>query len=210
MTALKAPTRRVVTALALAAGAALTMSACSAGQITQTSTQVAAINGSNVDAGSLALRNVHVIYPDSEEYSIEPGGTALLGFTIVNLDPYVGDNLTGISTDFAASVTGTPIEVPPQSSVVAGVSEANAALVEEVDESPRPNSTEETPSPAPAAVVNNVELVNLSEGVRPGLTIPVTFTFAEAGDVTLSVPIDAGPELPRDESELSPIVGEAH
>ena len=46
--------------------------------------------------------------------------------------------------------------------------------------------------------------------IRPGLTIPVTFTFAEAGDVTLSVPIDAGPELPRDESELSPIVGEAH
>ncbi|MBX4169443.1 hypothetical protein K3M35_12320 [Rhodococcus sp. DMU2021] len=210
MTALKAPTRRVVTALALAAGAALTMSACSAGQITQTSTQVAAINGSNVDAGSLALRNVHVIYPNSEEYSIEPGGTAQLGFTIVNLDPYVGDNLTGISTDFAASVTGTPIEVPPQSSVVAGVSEANAALVEEVDESPRPNSTEETPSPAPASVVNSVELVNLSEGVRPGLTIPVTFTFAEAGDVTLSVPVDAGPELPRDESELSPIVGEAH
>ena len=59
MTALKAPTRRVVTALALAAGAALTMSACSAGQITQTSTQVPAINGSNVDAGSIALRNVH-------------------------------------------------------------------------------------------------------------------------------------------------------
>ncbi|KLL96940.1 MULTISPECIES: hypothetical protein [Rhodococcus] len=210
MTALKAPTRRVVTALALAAGAALTMSACSAGQITQTSTQVAAINGSNVDAGSLALRNVHVIYPDSEEYSIEPGGTAQLGFTIVNLDPYVGDQLTGISTDFAASVTGARLEIPPQSSVVAGVSEENAALVEEVDESPRPNSTEETPSPAPAEVVNNVELVNLSEGVRPGLTIPVTFTFAEAGDVTLSVPIDAGPELPRDESELSPIVGEAH
>ena len=206
MTALKAPTRRVVTALALAAGAALTMSACSAGQITQTSTQVAAINGSNVDAGSLALRNVHVIYPNSEEYSIEPGGTAQLGFTIVNLDPYVGDRLTGISTDFAASVTGARLEVPPQSSVVAGVSEENAALVEEVDESPRPDSTEETPSPAPDAVA----LVDLSEGVRPGLTIPVTFTFEEAGDITLSVPIDAGPELPRDESDLSPIVGEAH
>ena len=26
-----------------------------------------------------ALRNVHVIYPNSEEYSIEPGGTAQLG-----------------------------------------------------------------------------------------------------------------------------------
>jgi len=186
------------------------MSACSAGQITQTSTQVAAINGSNMNAGALALRNVHVIYPNAEEYSIEPGGTALLGFTIVNLDPYVGDTLSGISTDFAASVTGTPIQVPPQSSVVAGVSESTASLIEKVDESPRPEGTEETPSPAPSAVVNKVELVDLSEGVRPGLTIPVTFTFTGVGDVTVSVPVDAGPQLPRDESDMSPIVGEAH
>jgi acyl-CoA synthetase (AMP-forming)/AMP-acid ligase II len=198
-----------VTALALAAGAALTMSACSAGQITQTSTQVAAINGSNVDAGAIALRNVHVIYPNSEEYSIEPGGTAQLGFTIVNLDPYVGDALTGISTDFAASVTGAEFEIPPQSSVIAGASESTADLVEQVDESSQAGDTEETPAPASASI-ETVELVNLSEGVRPGLTIPVTFSFAEAGDVVLSVPIDAGPELPRDESELSPIVGEAH
>jgi len=185
------------------------MSACSAGQITQTSTQVPAINGSNVDAGSIALRNVHVIYPNSEEYSIEPGGTAQLGFTIVNLDPYIGDELTGISTDFAQSVTGAELEIPPQSSVIAGASETTADLIEGAEELPDPDSTGETPFPTPAAI-ETVELVGLSEGVRPGLTIPVTFSFAEAGDITVSIPIDAGPELPRDESELSPIVGEAH
>lgn len=209
MTALKAPTRRVVTALALAAGASLALSACSAGQITQTSSQAAAINGTNTDAGSIALRNVHVIYPNSEEYSIEPGGTAQLGFTIVNLDTYVSDTLTDISTDFASSVTGAGFEIEPQSSVIAGASPETAELVEGVDESPRPGSTEETPAAAPSEVLT-VELVDLSEGVRPGLTIPITFTFEEAGDVTLSVPVDAGPELPRDESEQSPIVGEAH
>lgn len=212
MTALKAPTRRVVTALALAAGATLTLSACGAGQISQTATQVAAVNGNSATSGDIALRNVHVIYPDDQEYSLEPGGKALLGFTVVNLDEYTPDRLTGIDTEFASSVTGVNnIEIPPQGSVVAGVSEETAALVEsaETDESPRPaDTTQETPGLVPS--IETVELTGLKEGVRPGLTIPVTFTFAEAGDVTISVPVDAGPNTPRNESELSPIVGESH
>ncbi|TCN51206.1 hypothetical protein EV641_11065 [Rhodococcus sp. SMB37] len=209
MTALNTSTRRVATAVALAAGATLTLSACGAGQITQTSDQVAAINGTNTDVGTIALRNVHIIYPDSEEYSIEPGGTALLGFTIANLDGYRGDVLTGIETEFAGSVTGADdIEIPALGSVVAGVSEETTDLLESVDESPQPTSPEDTPI-VPAAV-ETVELVDLKEGVRPGLTIPFTFSFQEAGDVTLAVPVDAGPVLERHESDLSPIVGEAH
>jgi len=185
------------------------LSACGAGQISQTATQVAAINGMNTDAGNLSLRNVRILYPNSEEYRIEPGGTAQLGFTIVNEDPYVADRLTGISTDFAASVTGARLEIPAQSSVVAGVDEATTALIEDAEEEPSSDSTEETPTPVPASVANNVELVNLSEGVRPGLTIPVTFTFEEAGDVTIQVPVDAGPELPRSEASIL-VEGEGH
>lgn len=60
------------------------------------------------------------------------------------------------------------------------------------------------------AAVETVELIDLKEGVRPGLTIPFTFSFKEAGDVTLSVPVDAGPVLERHESEMSPIIGESH
>ena len=204
VTALKAPTRRVVTALALAAGATLTLSACGAGQISQTAIQVAAINGNNAEVGSIALRNVHVIYPNSEEYSIEPGGTALLGFTVVNLDTRTPDVLTDISTEFASSVNAEEIEIAPQSSVIAGESTETARL----DESPQPAQTQETPPDAPS--IATVELVGLNELVRPGLTVPVTFSFAEAGDITVSVPIDAGPITPRDESDMSPIVGEAH
>jgi len=210
VTALNAPTRRVATALALAAGAALTLSACGAGQISQTATQVAAINGNSGNVGQIALRNVHVIYPDSEEYSLEPGGKAALGFSIVNLDPYTPDKLTGISTDFAAAATGVgDLEIPPGRSVVAGLPPAEAAEAEElvVDESPKPAGDEEEPD---TAVPVAVELTGLKEGVRPGLTIPVTFTFAEAGDVTISVPVDAGPEMERNQSDKSPVVGEGH
>ncbi|MGN5238187.1 MULTISPECIES: hypothetical protein [unclassified Rhodococcus (in: high G+C Gram-positive bacteria)] len=209
MTALNTSTRRVATAVALAAGATLALSACGAGQITQTSDQVAAINGTNTDAGSLALRNVHIIYPDSEEYSIEPGGTALLGFTIANLDGYRDDVLTGIETEYAGSVTGADnITIPALGSVIAGVSPETTDLLESVDESPQPTSPEDTP--VVPATVETIELVDLKEGVRPGLTIPFTFSFEEAGDVTLSVPVDAGPVLDRHESEMSPIIGEAH
>jgi hypothetical protein len=170
---------------------------------------VAAINGTSTDAGTIALRNVHIIYPDSEEYSIEPGGTALLGFTIANLDGYRDDVLTGIETEFAGSVTGADdIAIPALGSVVAGVSPETTDLLETVDESPQPTSPEDTPI-VPAAV-ETVELIDLKEGVRPGLTIPFTFSFKEAGDVTLSVPVDAGPVLERHESEMSPIIGESH
>ena len=51
MTALNKPTRRVATAVALAAGAAIALSACSAGQITQTASQVAAVNGNSANVG---------------------------------------------------------------------------------------------------------------------------------------------------------------
>ncbi|MDV2477003.1 hypothetical protein ACFWDA_19435 [Rhodococcus zopfii] len=210
MTALNAPTRRVATALALAAGAALTLSACGAGQISQTATQVAAINGNGGNVGQIALRNVHVIYPNSEEFSLEPGGKAALGFSIVNLDPYTADTLTGISTDFAAAATGADaLTIPAGGSVVAGLPPAEAAEAQElvVDESPKPAGDEEEPD---TSVPVAVELTGLKEGVRPGLTIPVTFTFAEAGDVTISVPVDAGPVLERHESDKSPVVAEGH
>ncbi|ATQ30644.1 LpqE protein [Rhodococcus ruber Chol-4] len=212
MTALKAPTRRVATALALAAGAALTLSACGAGQISQTATQVAAVNGNSAELGDIALRNVHVIYPDSEEYSLEPGGKAALGFTVVNLSETTPDELTRITTDFASSTTGVSgLRIEPQASISAGLTgetlAEDATAEAATDESPRPAEAAES-SDTPS--VAQVELTGLKEGVRPGLTIPVTFTFAEAGDVTMQVPVDAGTDVERNVSEKSPVEGDGH
>ncbi|WP_072686868.1 copper chaperone PCu(A)C [Rhodococcus marinonascens] len=201
MTALDKSTRRVATAVALAAGAALTLSACSSGQITQTSSQVAAVNGNSADSGSIALRNVHVVYPNSDEYSIEPGGNAVLAFTAINNNESVADRLTGISTDFAQSVTiGTAtggLEIAPHTSLAAGppvqAFEDSLVALNQSDEN----------ADAPTRVLL-VTLDDLNEGVRPGLTFPVTFTFENAGDVTVSVPVDAGPETERHVSDKSP------
>lgn len=63
MTAIRKPTRRVATAIALAAGAAIALSACGSGQVSQTAVQQAAVNGNSADLGEIALRNVHIAYP---------------------------------------------------------------------------------------------------------------------------------------------------
>lgn len=198
MTALTAsPTRRVMAAVALAAGATLMLSACGAGQISQTATQVAAINGNQATSGDIALRNVHVVYPNSEEFSIEPGGDAQLAFTAVNLSESKSDRLKDIKTDFAGSVKidekdGTR-EVKPQSALGAG------------------NPDVSVPEEAPEHVsLIDVTLEDIREGVRPGLTFPVIFTFENAGDIVVQVPVDAGPTTERHESEKSPDVAEGH
>ncbi|WP_305093760.1 hypothetical protein [Prescottella sp. R16] len=196
MTALNAsPTRRVATAVALAAGATLVLSACGAGQISQTATQAAAVNGNQATDGDIALRNVHVLYPNSEEFSIEPGGTAQLAFTAVNLSEFATDRLKSIKTDYAASVViddeaGT-LEIKPQQALGAG------------------NPDVSVPEQAPEHLsLIDVTLEDIREGVRPGLTFPVIFTFENAGDITVQVPVDAGPKTERHESAMSPDVAE--
>jgi len=66
-------------ALALvAAGSALALSACGAGQITQTSSQVAAVNGAHGNAGHADVQDVSVV--------VGPDNTLALKFTVTNED----------------------------------------------------------------------------------------------------------------------------
>lgn len=184
MTALDRSTRRVATAVALAAGGALALSGCGAGQISQTASQVAAVNGNSANVGTLALRNVHIVHPTSPQHSLEPGGDAVLAFTAINESEGDPETLTGITSEFAGSVS---IEGEADATTIAPQTSLEASGNEKL-----------------------VVLEDLQKGVRPGLTVPVTFSFENAGDITLSVPVDAGHEFERHEGELSPVVGEAH
>lgn len=196
MTAIDAATpfgrhRRTAAALALLAGGALALTACGAGQISQTATQVAAVNGNSADVGDIQLRNVHVVYPTSEEYSIEPGGTVELGFTAINANTSVADELTGISSPEAQVTIVDEAEagsnqIAPQTALGAG-SPADVQLDDPL---------------LPIQLIK-VEMADISENVRPGLTLPVTFEFANAGEVVVNVPVDAGIELERDPSAVT-------
>lgn len=209
MTAIRKPTRRVATAIALAAGAAIALSACGSGQVSQTAVQQAAVNGNSADLGEIALRNVHIAYPSSEEYSIEPGGNAVLAFTVVNDSAETTDKLVSITTDYAARVVAGEevggLTIKPQTSLQAGQLPAGEGAATEAETQIKNNEENDD---APAAL-SLVVLQDIKAGVRPGLTVPITFKFEKAGSVTVDVPVDAGPQLERNESDKSPDVAEA-
>lgn len=76
----------------VAAGSALALTACGAGQISQTANQVAAVNGAHAEEGSLAIRDAAVVVTPDNEFAVkftaanveEKGSTATLESLTVN------------------------------------------------------------------------------------------------------------------------------
>jgi copper(I)-binding protein len=202
-------------ALAAGVGAALGLTGCSAGQITQTSTQVAPVPGANVDAGELALRNVLIQYRP-EGYPA--GGDAPLVVRIFNngMEPVT---LTGVSTDQAASVNlvGTPEVVTPTGTATLPpeiASPSPAASPTETsspspDESPTASpSPTESPSPTPAPTTPPAQPISITipgqsfvllvpgEGDTGHLVLTgLTEAIVPGGVVTLTFTFDDGTEV---------------
>ncbi len=92
--------RRLIVTAALAAGLGLVAVGCSAGQVTQTDTQVAAVDGASGNVGPIAVRNVMLAFPaDGNRY--HDGDDAPLTFVIAN---------TGASADKLLSVKSEATE----------------------------------------------------------------------------------------------------
>ncbi|WP_026925328.1 hypothetical protein [Glycomyces arizonensis] len=121
---------RRAAALAIAAAAATGLSACGAGQVTQTDTKQTAIAGVNIDEGELSLRDLQVEYATGEGF--EEGGAAPLRVWIAN-DSDESVSLTGIETDAAENVTLVDVGGP-------GVD------VQETTEPPESSATSEAPA----------------------------------------------------------------
>ncbi len=87
-------------AVAAAAAGALALTGCSAGQITQTSDQVAAVDGASAatENGEIAVQDVTVVLAED--------GTAALKFTATNQDTSLTDH-----TLKSVSVNGTPVQL---------------------------------------------------------------------------------------------------
>jgi hypothetical protein len=211
------------------------LTACGAGQITQTDTQESVVNGDSGMAGPMAVRNAQLAYPGNSQGIYEPGSNAKLIVTIVNtgLTP---DTLTKITSPAAESVTidgsasGTKL-IPgnfsvssgtdpddsfanpagsvapttttptPHQSVGAGEpgSPASGAVSPSGSVSPGVSAVPTTPAASQAPGTVTIELVGIKSvngaPLRSGLTIPITFYFAHAGQVTLNhVPIGDAPD----------------
>ncbi|MBA3292569.1 MAG: copper chaperone PCu(A)C [Geodermatophilaceae bacterium] len=163
-------------AVAMAAVAAVT--GCSAGQVTQTSTQVATVNGSSANVGQLALRDIRILYPSGGTYA--EGSTAQLVLAVANqglaedtLIEVTGEFFddAAVPTDDAGDEASVEVEVPAQGILQFG--------------------TTEFPS---------IELSDLSEEISVSEIVSLTFVFEQAGEVTVEVPV-ANPtrEINREE-----------
>ncbi|MFC8386637.1 hypothetical protein [Nocardia sp. NPDC057272] len=223
MTALKAVTahsarRRMVTVAALAAAAGIALTGCSAGQHTQTSTQAAAINGNHANVGAIALRNVHIVYPEAAAEH-DKGGKAVIAMSIINNSETVTDELTSVSTDLGqVKITGPAGDpkfvLKPQQTVVVGPGETKPAAADDHHgaTAAAPTTTAAAPTSAAAGIdipsndpvktPATIEITGLSKDIVPGLTYNVTFNFKDAGTVQVSVPVDAA-AVPRIENEKS-------
>jgi copper(I)-binding protein len=162
--------RLCATTAGLFAGA-LILTGCSAGQISQTASQEAAVNGTSANAKNIALRNVHLLATQSSDF-LQPGLTVPLVFVVANNSPDVNDKLLGITSEVGAVAMTGDAAIPAGAALVVGSGGG---------------SVEAMGSATPAAAA-----VTLDKPITNGLTYNFTFTFEKAGKVTTAVPISAG------------------
>ncbi|ORA24962.1 hypothetical protein [Mycobacteroides abscessus] len=204
-------TARVTTLLG-AAVLATALTGCGAGQISQTANQSSAINGGSANLGKLALRNIHLV-GNSDPVKQRAGQKAELVLVIANESADISDKLTSItSPDEIGKVTlSGDSDVPATGRLFVGSAEgqeppAEAKAAETA--APEAGSAEITTAVTPApeakpqassdpAIKHGKAQLTLTKDLADGLTYRFTFTFEKAGEVTVAVPIDAGPNAPR-------------
>ncbi|OLR90265.1 hypothetical protein BJP25_01805 [Actinokineospora bangkokensis] len=201
-------------------GLALALAGCGAGQITQTDSMLPAVNGVEAGQGAVVLRDAAIAYPEGGSY--KSGADAPLVLTIVNTGANA-DKLTSVTTPVAASATitgntdlpggfalavGTPgVDVPggagtsTSASASATSAPGSSSAAPSSGASSAPSTTSGAPSSAALPLGQiRVVLTGVNTKLVPGETYPVTFVFANAGQVTAQLPI-AAPSSPRTESE---------
>jgi copper(I)-binding protein len=161
--------------------AAVALSGCSAGQLSQTSTQQPAVNGTQATVGNIALRNIHLRAAQSADY-VQPGRDVELLFVAINGSPDTDDKLVSIKSDVATVTLTGDTSVPANGVLVVGEPDGQVAPMESAER-------------ADAAKAS----VSVTKPITNGLTYNFTFAFAKAGQTTVAVPISAG-EQPRREA----------
>jgi copper(I)-binding protein len=174
--------------LRAAATAALLLSpvalgACSAGQVAQTAEQNRDKTGGMTSVGDLSLRAVEMPYPTGGVY---PEGSSARLLAAVTSSAETDDTLVRIEGDQFESVEVVDPEAADEPATNSGSLDltvpAEGILY-------RGNGT--GPS---------VTLVGLTDDIGVGQSVNVTFTFEQAGSVTIPVPVATSPrDLPRGE-----------
>lgn len=205
---------------------AVALAGCGAGQITQTSSQVAAVGGANVTVGAIAIRDAEIEFPEgtSGNNSYPTGSSAPLRMVIVNSGTQA-DRLVSASSPVAQSVQvssgaeivagrslsieGKPAPVATPTPTGAPSTGTTASNSPGASATPRPTtapSGSATPTAAPTTSVAagserevHVVLTGLRQDVRAGLVYEVVLTFEKAGPIKVNVPVGNPGEPRKDE-----------
>lgn len=162
---------RVFAATAGLAACGVILTGCSAGQISQSADQQAAVNGNSVNLKDIALRNVHLQATQSGDF-LQPGRIVPLLFVAANSSPDVGDKLVSITSDVGTVALTGDGAVPANGALIVGPASGQAEAM--ADAAAPPTAT-----------------VTLTQPVTNGIGYKFTFNFEKAGSTTLSVPISA-------------------
>jgi copper(I)-binding protein len=186
--------------LAGAASAAL-LSACGAGQVTQTSDQVPAIQGVGTTAGHVTVDNALVVFPSRLEYPA--GSDAPLSLVVTN-GASTDDRLVSAHSDAARAVVITPAApgtTPPSGGCVRSPNQP------EPPGGPRPSAppgsaAQPIPDGSMVTMTPNCPhllLVGLKSDLTLTDTVPLRLTFASAGTLDLVLPVQVpNSPLPRE------------
>lgn len=195
------------------------LTACGAGQITQTDTEQSGVNGASGMVGAMAVRNAQLAFPGDARGAFQPGSSAKLIVSFVNTG-LTTDTLTRITSPAVQSVTidGSPTgtkDIPGEFLVSSGQdtdgSNSPSGANPQPPASGQPSGAAEPGAPTSGAAVPSapggsatpatpgrvtIELIGIKsingQPLRAGLTIPMTFYFAHAGQLTLpQVPVGA-------------------
>jgi copper(I)-binding protein len=166
--------------------AAVVLSGCGAGQVSQTATQEPSVNGTNANVGTVALRNVHLRAVQTTDY-VQPGRDVELIFTAANNSPDVNDKLVSVTSNVGTVLLSGDTSVPAGGVLVVGQPDGQTAALESAEASEAAKAT-----------------VALSKPISNGLTYDVKFTFEKSGETTVPVPISAGEAPRRAEEPLKP------
>lgn len=165
----------------------LALSACSAGQVTQTVEQQRDKVGALAEVGDIALRQIAVVAPEDGEYPA--GEDAPLRVAIVNTGNE-DDTLTGISGEgFGAVEIDAAAATPSEQPAGTGGGSTGGTTA--------PADDGELVIPARSTVFlgqdgdSAIMLTGLDDALTTGGVLELTFTFENAGEVTTVVPVAA-------------------
>jgi copper(I)-binding protein len=192
--------RRLAVVAALATGLGLAAAGCSAGQVTQTDTQVAVVNGASGQAGDIAVRDAQLLFPVAHG-AYEERDDAPVVVVIAN-NGTAADQLLAVTSEFAepAEITGD-VELESASAVVGGGDQDDAGSHPTTTSRPSASSSA---SATTTTTPSGSETTTTGSGSATTTTGSAATTTTAGDDTSISNPPTSGTKTPSSADPSEP------